>query len=269
RALVAYAKQGGKVIADQVLRADIPGVQRVDLKTQADPQEAQEQEWGGWARQFREGVSGFAQVEPCDRVFTHTRECGAARYLFIINDHREPGPQQERFKITQMAADGGGPLRDRGLPQEVTVTVPAGLALYDVLKHEAIRAREDTRAYAGKQQFTLQLAPGAAALVAALPQAIARIAVDVPATLKPGTEGLLKVRVLDKMSKPVAGRQLVEVKVTTPGGPWAGVQRYTRVENGALDLPLRLPLSAAKGEWQVEVREWVSGETVTRTLRVE
>ncbi|MBU0609755.1 MAG: hypothetical protein KKI08_17845, partial [Armatimonadetes bacterium] len=38
RALVAYAKQGGKVIADQVLRADIPGVQRVDLKTQADPQ---------------------------------------------------------------------------------------------------------------------------------------------------------------------------------------------------------------------------------------
>ena len=265
QALVAYAKQGGKVIADKTLRADIPGVQRVDIATQADPQEAQEREWGGWARQTRGAVPGLAQVEPHDQVFTYTRACGAARYLFVINDHRVPGPQQERFKITQMAADGGGPLRDRGLPQDVTVTVPAGLALYDVLKHEAIKPQ----AQGGKQQFALRLEPGAAALIAALPQAIARVAVDLPAALKPGTEGLLRVRVLDKLSKPVPGRQLVEVKVTSPAGQWPGVQRYTRVENGALDLPLRLPLAAAQGEWRVEVREWVSGMTASRPVRVE
>jgi len=263
-ALVAYAKHGGQVVADHALRADIPHVQRVNLATRDDPQEAQDREWGGWARQVRQGLASFAQVEPADQVFTYTRECGPARVLFIINDHREPGPQQERFKITQMAADGGGPLRDRGLPQEVAVTVPAGLALYDVLAHRALAAQPQ----GGKQRVTLTLAPGAAAVIACLPQAIARVAVELPSTLKPGTESLLKVRALDKLGKSVAGRQLVEVKVTSPEGEWKGVQRYTRLDNGVLDLPLRLPLTAAKGAWQVEVREWLSGTLVQRSIAV-
>lgn len=264
RALVEFAKQGGQVVADQTLRAEIPGVQRVAIKTQADPQETQDREWGGWARRTREQVAGFAQVDPADRVFTYTREAGPARYLFIINDHREAGPQYERFKIEQMPADGGGPLRDRGLPQDVTVTVPAGMALYDVLGHEAIEARAD----GNKQQFRLSLKPGAAAVIALLPQPVARLAVSLPAALKPGTEALLKVRVLDRSGKPIEGRQLVELKVTTPQGEWKGVQRYTRVENGSLDLPLRVPLTAG-GQWQVEVREWLSGQQAQKVCEVK
>jgi hypothetical protein len=281
QALIEYAKAGGQVIADGALRADIPGARKLAIESQEYPPEQVEAELGGWARgagRLIAGPSMWAQVTPLDEVFTYTRECGPARYLFIVNDRREPGPQYERWKVEFGVSDGKGPLRDRGLAQEVTVTVPAGCALYDVLRHEAIRAREDTRAHApeGKQQFTVSLQPGAAAVIAALPQAIARVAVGVSAAMKPGTEGVLKVRVLDWSGRPIAGRQLVEVTVTSPAsetlalrGAWRGVQRYTRVENGALDLPLRLPRTAAPGAWQVTVREWLSGMTVEREFRVE
>jgi hypothetical protein len=266
QALVAYARGGGKVIADEVLRAEIPGVQRLGIKTQNYQKESDlvEAELGGWARQVRENFPAWAQVSPRDRVFTYTREAGAARYLFIINDHRVPGPQYERWKVEFDASDGKGPLRDQGLPQEVTVSVPAGLALYDVLAHKALSARTEK----GRQTLTMQLEPGGAALIAALPQAIARLQVDLPARLTPGNQAALQVRLTDRAGKAVTGRQLVEVRITSPEGEWAGVQRYTRVENGVLTLPLRLPLTARRGEWRVTVREWLSGLQSEKRLTV-
>lgn len=262
-ALVAYANQGGKVLADQVLRAEIPGVQRLAIPNQAYARDVAERELGGWARAFRDARRGWAQVSPSDRVFSYTREAGAARYVFVINDHREPGPQFERWKVT-LPNDGGGPLRDRGLPQEVTLSVPAGFALYDVLAHR----RLDAQLHQGRQTCQLTLAPGAAAVVAALPAAVASLDLPVPGRIAPGSETNLLLTLRDESDRPPAGRQLAEVTVTSPSGPWCGTQRYQRIQDGQRIIPLRLPLTATPGQWRIRVQEWVSGLEVEKVFEV-
>ena len=156
------------------------------------------------------------------------------------------------------------PLRDRGLPQEVTVTVPAGFAPYDVLAHR----RLETRLEQGRQTFQLTLGPGAAAVVAALPAAIASLEFPVPATIKPGSETNLPLTLLDEANHPPAGRQLAEVTITAPSGPWFGMQRYQRIQDGRRIIPLRLPLTAAPGKWQIRVKEWLSGLEVVKEFEV-
>jgi hypothetical protein len=263
QALIAYARAGGKVVADQALRAEIPGVRKLDVPTQGGPQEAIVKEWGAWGEEMRKTHARFATVEPANQVFTYTREAPglgkdvAARYLFIINDHREPGPQYDQFRVNLMPADGGGPLRDKGLPTDVTVSLPAGYALYDVLAHKPIQAE----LRAGLQVFPIHLEPGAAAVIAAVRQPVARLEATLPATVRAGSEALLNLQVLDAQGKPVQGRQLAEVQVTSPAGPWMGTQRYARITNGQLAIPLRLPLTARAGTWTVSVTEWVSGKT--------
>jgi hypothetical protein len=246
-----------------VLRAEIPGVQRLAIPNQAYARDVVEQELGGWARAYRDANRGWAQVSPVDRVFTYTRQAGAARYLFVINDHRESGPQFARWQVT-LPNDGGGPLRDRGLPQEVTVAVPDGFALYDVLAHRRLPTRQEQ----GRQTFALTLGPGAAAVVAALPAAIASLEFSVPPTLKLGSETDLSLTLLDDARNPPAGRQLAEVTITAPDGPWFGIQRYQRIEDGRRIIPLRLPLTAAPGNWRIHVKEWLSGLEVVKEFEV-
>jgi len=265
-ALVAFARKGGQVITDEVLRAEIPGAKRLPIETQGYPADVVERELGAWARTFRDGHPGWARVTPADRVHTYTREDGPARYLFIINDHREPGPLEEKWKVM---LNGVGRLRneklcDRGLPQDVTVTVPKGVALYDVLGHRCI----DTKEEGDKQTCSLHLEPATTAVVAALPTAIDRLEVTASATMQPGTEGELTIRVLDAAGKPVPGRQLAEITVTSPDGPWPGMQRYHRIVAGSLTVPLRLPLTSKPGRWTVEVLEWVSGLRAKKQIDV-
>lgn len=62
------------------------------------------------------------------------------------------------------------PLRDRGLPQEVQVSTPAGFAVYDVLSHH----RLDATLADGRQSFMVHLEPGCAAVLAALPRRAVR-----------------------------------------------------------------------------------------------
>jgi hypothetical protein len=187
-----------------------------------------------------------------------------ARYIFLINDNREPGPQYDRFKVNLIPADGGGPLRDKGLPTDLILTVPKGFALYDVLSHKPLTAT----VVGAKQTVQVHLDPGAAAVIAALPQPIAKLKATLPAAIKPGTQANLDLQVLDASGRLVRGRQLAELKVTTPEGEWPGVQRYLRINDGKLTVPIRLSMTAEPAQWRVEVTEWVSGRKVVREVAV-
>jgi hypothetical protein len=268
RALVKYAQAGGQVIADRVLRAEIPGVKRLEILSQAYPDEAVHRELGGWARGMRARLTSWAQVSPADAVFTYTREAGPARYLFVVNDRRQTGPVYEKWKVTVNATGRmlQEPLRDQGLEQHVEVTVPAGFALYDVLAHRRLQAATQ----GAVQRLRIHLAPGAAGVIAALPQPIHKFDVRLTDRMAAGSESAVAFSVLDPLGTPVAGRQAVELRVRQPDGqPWAGVQRYRRVENGSLTMPLRLPSTATRGTWRLEAVEWVSGQRVEQRFVVE
>jgi hypothetical protein len=258
RALVAYARSGGQVIADRVMRAEIPGMQRLNIQNQDYADDVVQRELGDWARSTRDALSPWATVQPAESVFTYTREAGPARYLFVVNDHRQSGPQYQQWHVMLNALGRKPlePLRDQGLAQDVDVTVPAGMALYDVLKHQRLAPT----AAGAKQRVSVHLEPGWAAVIAALPRAIEKVALTLPDRLAPGADAQLQIRVQDNAGQPGAGRQLAEIRVTAPDArPWPGVQRYRRIVDGRLSVPLRLPLTADRGTWRVEVVEWLSG----------
>lgn len=144
------------------------------------------------------------------------------------------------------------------------MTVPVGFALYNVLAHR----RLETHVEQGRQTFQLTLGPGAAAVAAALPTAIAGLEFPVPATIKPGSETNLPLTLLDEANHPPAGRQLAEVTITAPSGPWSGTQRYQRIQDGRRIIPLRLPLAAVPGKWQIRVKEWLSGLDMVKEFEV-
>ena len=126
----------------------------------------------------------------------------------------------------------------------------------------------ETRLEQGRQTLPLTLGPGAAAVVAALPTAIARLEFPVPTTIKPGSETNLPLTLMDEAQNPPAGRQLAEVTITSPDGPWPATQRYQRIQDGRRTIPLRLPLTAARGKWQIRVKEWLSGLEVVKEFEV-
>ena len=258
RALVDYVRQGGKVIADQVMRADVPEMVRLKIETQAYPVETVLRELGAWARSFRDQHRMWARVTPADDVFTYTREAGLARYLFVINDRREPGPQYERWNVmlNAIGRTPNEPLRDRGLVHSVRVSVPEGLAVYDVLSHSRVAGVAE----AGRQALDVSLAPGGAAVFAAFPRPIGKLNLRTPRRMAPGQEATIDVNVLDTEGQPVPGRLLAEIRVVRPGGEgWDGVPRFRRIVDSELAVPLRLPLTAERGVWKVVLEEWVSG----------
>jgi len=268
RELAAYAAAGGQVIADEVMRAEMPGMVRLKIKTQSYPDETLAQELGDWAKTFEQKRQRWARVTPAKDVFTYTREAGPARYVFVINDRRECGPQYDKWKVTLNAITRrpNEPLRDKGLPQDVRVGIPSGFAVYDVLAHRRIEGKSNSTG----QDFAVHLEPGSAAVLAAFPKSIERVTLRCPAKLATGTEAAIELEVLDAKDQPIPGRQLAEIHVTRPDGqPWAGVARYRRIVDGHVSVPLRLPLSAEHGTWHVEATEWISGMRTVRQFAVE
>jgi len=268
QALAAYAKAGGKVINDKVMRAEISGAQRLNIESQAYPEEEVERELGGWAAAFRDAHPMWAVATPADSVFTYAREAGPARYVFLINDHREPGPQYRRWNVmlNAIGSKPREPLRDRGLPQDVQGHVPAGVAVYDVLAHRRLA----TQPNGGRQSLAIHLEPGGAAVLAAFPRPLGRLHLQVPGQIARGTETTISLQVLDSAGQPVPGRQLAQITVTNPNGQQErGVQHYRRVTDGGLCVPFRLARTAVPGRWRVEVLEWISGLRATAELRVE
>jgi len=178
-------------------------------------------------------------VSPPESVFTYTRQAGPTRYLFVINDRRQPGPQYQKWHVMLNALGRKPlePLRDEGLAQDVSVTVPAGLTLYDVLQHR----RLDAKPAGTHQQLAVHLEPGGAAVIAAFPRPMAKLDLTAPGRVAPGTEAMLSLRVLDDAGQAVPGRQLAEIRVTRPDGQsWPGIQRYQRIDDGRRSLPLLL-----------------------------
>ena len=64
------------MIADRVMRTDVPGLRRLDIETQSYPDEVVQRELGRWATSVRDTLKSWATVTPAESVFTYVREAG-------------------------------------------------------------------------------------------------------------------------------------------------------------------------------------------------
>ncbi|NLO72497.1 MAG: LamG domain-containing protein, partial [candidate division WS1 bacterium] len=235
RELVRYAQAGGLVVTDKRCRAEIPGATVLDI-----PDRAQRPETVAalqtWAQEFRAQHPAPLRLADTDQAWLYEKLDGPARFIFIINDLRKPGALGDTHKLTNNFGTHSGPLQDQGDEQTVSLTLPsvAGQVLYDLRRHVEVPLP------AG-QPLQLNLASTDAAVLALLPARITRLRTQAPGSLPAGTEGLLRLAIVTEAGTPIQHRDVIELRATDAAGNAVDLNRYFRVTNGRLDLPLRLP----------------------------
>ena len=81
--------------------------------------------------------AAWATVTPAERVFTYTRQAGEARYVFVVNDHRQPGPQQQKWQVTVNAIGRKTlePLREVALVPDRHLELPQDVPQFHLLPY--------------------------------------------------------------------------------------------------------------------------------------
>jgi len=269
----AFAAGGGTVIADASLRAAVPNAQitrfdfthqlRIDgralAKGNAVTAEEDREFMEGYARELApllSGVPGAAQADS-PRVLTNCLEGGAARYQFFVNDHRTYGPRFGPWKLRF----------ELGAPQTATasVAIDGRPALYDALR----RARVDYECLENRAVFPIRMTGARGKLIVSLPEAIGRVALDVPASAQAGQPVPVRVEVLGESGAILAAVLPLRVDIRDALGRKTEWGRYTATHGGLGHFIFVPALNDALGQWTVRATEWVSGKNAEATLWTE
>ena len=259
--LVEYARAGGTVVVDKRFREKIPGAVVLDYDSRGQ-QEKVAGAMRAWARQFQSAHPEPLRLRDGDEAWLLDKLDGQARFVFVVNDHMVPGLLGAQKKLGGNLGASTRPLPDCGLAQRVRVVLPSGgQAVYNVRTHRLLLLQGDAA--------DLELGPGDAAVLALLPEPIGRLRASAPSTVLAGSETQVKVSILSSSGKPLLHRDLLEVKATDAQGRALDVQRYFRVEGGAVEIPLRLALTQPSGQIKIDLLEWIAGQRQTVTIDVQ
>ncbi|MCL4216284.1 MAG: hypothetical protein KJ052_04670 [Candidatus Hydrogenedentes bacterium] len=262
--IVAFAENGGTVVADASMRAEAPGAQITDFDF------AYEKRIDGAAlvagnavtaeedREIKEGYA--AELAPLlahvkrpvfadsPRVLTNTLVGGGARYHFLVNDNRTYGPRFGEYKLRF----------ELGVQQSATVHVAldARPVLYDCLQRERIEYAEED----GYAMFETRLPAARGKLIAALPEAVDRVSIEAPEQAVPGETCVASIMVIGESGTPFDSVHPLEVAVIDPLGRTRDYGRYTATQNGVRDFSFTPALNDPKGEWTIRVTDLVAGK---------
>lgn len=260
--LVAFLAAGGQVVVDRRCRAALPGATVLEYagRNRADDAVRALQ---AWAKEQQAAHPEPLRLRNSDEAWLFDKSDGMARFVFIVNDRMTPGHLGRELGLKANLGTSTGPLRDQGERQHVVLSVPtveSGTTLYDVRKHAALATTNS--------QVELDLLPGDAALLAVLPQPIRDLDVALPRRLRAGDEDLLKITIRGADGRLIKHRDLVEVLLMGADGVPMALPRYHRVNQGKVEIPIRLPRTTAPGTAILTVTEWIAGQRATRELRI-
>lgn len=170
---------------------------------------------------------------------------GAAHYVMAVNDRRVPGPLLGQW----------GKVDETGVPQTITVGVPAAEAYYE------LTASREVRPSAGRLALELPAAGGR--IVGCYPQRFGRL------TIEPAYRGgflSCQTRLLAADGQPFASRVPLTVTIMRPDGTrHDGSGTWLREGVGGGDERF---LADQPGEWRVTVREPLTGSVAEATITV-
>jgi len=141
-----------------------------------------------------------------------------------------------------------------------TVAFPEAWHLYDVRQQR----------YLGKVKTTkLELAPGCAKLIAAVPYKLKTLRLEMPKSATPGEVITYEIRL--RTSQPIqAGTWAVRMDVSGPDGkPVLAYSGQRALTNGVFEGRLPLALNDPTGKWRVRVTEAITGLAVEKQFLVK
>jgi hypothetical protein len=189
-------------------------------------------------------------------VITRLRQSGNSQYIFTINDHRTYGDYVGQYKKVM----------EKGLPSEAQIslnTMPGGF-VYDLMNHRQV----STMRIAGKVQFPVSLKGGEGNIFLVTPKPVGKLLITSPANVSRGKGISVKVVLSDDAGQPLNAVVPLKITIRDSKGRVAEKSGYYGAANGSLNLDLEIASNDAKGQWQVEAIESLTGQQVTRSFEV-
>ncbi|HOZ45614.1 MAG TPA: hypothetical protein PLO37_08545 [Candidatus Hydrogenedentes bacterium] len=271
--ICAFAQKGGRVIANNELRAAIPGAaitefdfghwNRIagtalatgDAVTAEEDREIMER----YARDLApllEGVTREAAAAS-PRVLVNSLDAGDARYHFFINDDQTYGPRFGHWKLRF----------ELGVAQtaDLRVALDGRPVLYDALAHVPVTYEEQD----GVAVFTTRLPAARGKLIAALPEPIGSVAITAPERANAGEDINIRIQVVGESGKPFNGALPLKIEVTDPAQRPDQWGRYTATRDGVCTFRFIAAANDAPGTWKVRVVDLIAGKEAIAGILVE
>ncbi len=255
----AWQKKGGKIIADEflcpALKADLvlPSFKRA--KNARDDKAKVLVLAKTLASQPAVPLPRLAE---CDNpeIIVRSRAHGDARYLFAINDHREPGTYVGQH----------GLVMENGLPSKGTVSLPMeGATIYDLLRGEIVIGQRGE----GRTTWPVELGPCEGRVFLVLPKPLLSLALEMPESAKAGNSATVSVSIATTAKEPAKAIIPVKVEIADANGRSAEGSGYYGAKDGRLEIKLDIAANEDPGTWQIKVRELASRMEAARWMRVE
>lgn len=255
-----WQKRGGKIIADEflcpALKADfiVPSFKRVknNAKDKASVL--------ALAASLAEPLKnlGWQPKISCDNpeIIIRTRRFGEALYVFIINDHREPGTYVGQH----------GLVMENGLPSSGQLKLHQDNAnLYDLTRRSLI---VPVRGVETDLSWRVDLGPGEGRIYMITPKPLLHLALDAPVTATCGHIAKLTSTLTTTDDASVKAVIPLEVEIQDANGKRSEGSGYYAALNGSLSLDLNLAPNEDPGTWQIRVRELASGMEASHWMKV-
>jgi hypothetical protein len=292
--ILAFAKRGGTVIADQYLGPKIPGTITFDFdftyrkKVNADaiadgvmyaewddhlnPDTAKLAKARGvtaeddqkimesYARRLKAALAGRVnpQIElDTPKALVNVLLKNGVKYLVLVNDNRTYGQRVGKYKAIQ----------EQLVPQTVTVTLRQSdgpVHVYDLCERKSLATTKTGTGHT----FRVELTELGGTIVAIYPVKPTRVAIVPPETATRGSETKISVAITDNAGKLLPGLQPMRVDITDPAGSPTEYTGYYCAENGTLEIPFRPASNDKTGTWKIRVEDLTTGLTAEQTLDV-
>ncbi|OQA80977.1 MAG: hypothetical protein BWY31_03867 [Lentisphaerae bacterium ADurb.Bin242] len=258
-AITDFQKRGGLVVSDQF---HVPGLLPdfiINQITRSKGTETDKRNFQMAGLALRKQLEAFytpytAASNP--DLVTWVRSDKNADCLFIINDSRTFGNYFGQY----------GLVMEKGMPNKGMVTIRRNTgAVYDLVKNCAVPFTSEN----GITTIPVHFTTNDGRLFLLLPNPVAKVVLDIPASVKRGSSVELKMRVIDSSGKAVDSIHPIGIDVKDTTGRTTDDTTYAVLENGVYSAIITPPLNAKPGYWTVTVQDLASGKTVKKNILVE
>lgn len=188
-------------------------------------------------------------------VVPYRRRYAETDYVFLVNDHREPGDYVGHH----------GRVMENGLPSEARVSIrrESGFG-YDLVSHQAVAFRRE-----GDQLvLDVELGPGEGKMLMVTPVAIGGVRISPPESAMRGDRKSITIEVTDSDGKVVDAAIPLQIRVEDSEGRKAENSGYWTTEHGKVGVVIDVAPNDREGIWKVTARELASGHSSSVFFRV-